>query len=70
MIKIKKHTSSPKEVARLFEKRTGVRYQNWIQALSVTHSMNSKKLAWVLLPKWIALITFIISIYLILRVGK
>ena len=60
MIKNKKHTSNPKEVARLFEKRTGVKYQNWIQALSVTHSMNSKNLAWALLPKWIALITLLL----------
>ncbi len=44
------------EVAELFEKRTGVKYQNWIQALSVTHNMNNKKL----LPKWLALIILLL----------
>ena len=32
-----------KEVARLFKERTGVKYQNWIQALSV--SSRPKRLA-------------------------
>lgn len=44
-------------VARLFEKRTGVKYQNWIQALSV--SSKPKRLALALLPKWIALVVLV-----------
>ena len=43
-----------KEVARLFKERTGVKYQNWIQALSV--SSKPKRLALALLPKWIAFV--------------
>ena len=45
------------KVAELFEKRTGVKYQNWIQALSV--SSKPKRLALVLLPKWIALVVLV-----------
>ena len=52
-----------KEVARLFEKRTGVKYQNWIQALSV--SQRPKRLALALLPKWIAILVMIIVLILI-----
>ena len=43
-----------KEVARLFKERTGVKYQNWIQALSV--SSRPKRLALALIPKWIAFV--------------
>jgi len=46
-----------KEVAALFKKRTGVEYQNWIQALSV--SSKPKRLALALLPKWIALVALV-----------
>ena len=32
-----------KTVAELFEKRTGVKYQNWIQAWAVTEKQKRKK---------------------------
>jgi len=54
-----------KEVARLFEKRTGVKYQNWIQALSV--SSKPKRLALALLPKWIAVVILISALIYVME---
>ena len=54
-----------KEVARLFKERTGVKYQNWIQALSV--SSKPKRLALALLPKWIAVVILISALIYVME---
>ena len=38
---VKKKKSNRETVAEAFEKRTGVKYENWIQAMAVQHKVES-----------------------------
>jgi hypothetical protein len=55
--------NNSKEFARLFKKRTGVTYENWIQGMSVTARQNKRNLVLSLIPKWIAIIILVTAVF-------
>jgi len=49
-MKQKKKKQNKKTTQKLFEERTGVKYQNWLQAWGVTEKLKRKELVKVVVP--------------------